>query len=133
MTVQNLLNINSLSIILNKGVHNTLVTHQVNVKILNSCNYVDFTLVYLLCFERRCAEYSTCDVVEYTCFTELAEIYIQKLKNKNSSMLYFEVWENEPITTHRNHRGSNSFDEDEPGNLIDPTGCLDSPYFNCYR
>jgi murein DD-endopeptidase MepM/ murein hydrolase activator NlpD len=47
-------------------------------------------------------------------------LYIQKLRNKNPSMLHFEVWENEPIATHRNYLGGNWFAEEMPENLRDP-------------
>jgi murein DD-endopeptidase MepM/ murein hydrolase activator NlpD len=52
-------------------------------------------------------------------------LYIQKLKNKNPSMLHFEVWRNEPISAHRNYLGGNWFAEEMPENLIDPTGYLE--------
>ena len=52
--------------------------------------------------------------------------YIRKLKNKNPSMLHFELWENKPITSHRNYLGGNWFSEEKPENLIDPTEYLAS-------
>ncbi|WP_292387528.1 M23 family metallopeptidase [Methanosarcina sp. UBA5] len=52
-------------------------------------------------------------------------LYIQKLKNKNPSMLHFEVWRSEPITAHRNYLGGNWFAEERPENLVDPTGYLE--------
>lgn len=52
-------------------------------------------------------------------------LYIQKLKNKNPSMLHFEVWRSEPITTHKNYLGGNWFAEEMPENLIDPTRYLE--------
>lgn len=55
-------------------------------------------------------------------------LYIQKLKNKNSSMLHFEVWKDEAITTHSNYLGGNWFTEEKPENLKDPTGYLESLY-----
>jgi murein DD-endopeptidase MepM/ murein hydrolase activator NlpD len=53
-------------------------------------------------------------------------LYIKKLKNKNLSMLHFELWENEPITIHRNYLGGNWFAEEKPENLMDPTEYLES-------
>jgi hypothetical protein len=35
-------------------------------------------------------------------------------------MLHFELWKNEPITTHKNYLGGNWFAEEKPENLIDP-------------
>lgn len=55
-------------------------------------------------------------------------LYIQRLKNKNPSMLHFEVWENEPIAAHRNYLGGNWFAEEMPENLRDPAGCLKLSY-----
>ncbi|HWQ47815.1 MAG TPA: M23 family metallopeptidase [Methanosarcina sp.] len=52
-------------------------------------------------------------------------LYIQKLKNKNPSMLHFEVWKNEPIFAHGNYLGGNWFAGEMPENLIDPTGYLE--------
>lgn len=52
-------------------------------------------------------------------------LYIQNLKNKNPSMLHFEVWRSEPITAHKNYLGGNWFAEEMPENLIDPTGYLE--------
>lgn len=40
-------------------------------------------------------------------------------------MLHFELWKNQPITTHRNYLGGNWFGEEKPGNLMDPTGYLE--------
>lgn len=51
-------------------------------------------------------------------------LYIQKLKNKNPSMLHLEVWEDEPVTTHRNYLGGNWFSEEMPENLKDPAQYL---------
>ncbi|WP_410509838.1 M23 family metallopeptidase [Methanosarcina hadiensis] len=55
-------------------------------------------------------------------------LYIQKLKNKNPCMLHFEVWKDEPITTHRNYLGGNWFSEETPENLKDPARYLKSLY-----
>jgi murein DD-endopeptidase MepM/ murein hydrolase activator NlpD len=52
--------------------------------------------------------------------------YIQRLKNKNPSMLHFELWKDNPITTHRNYLGGNWFSEEKPENLVDPTRYLES-------
>ncbi|MEN6293842.1 MAG: M23 family metallopeptidase [Methanobacterium sp.] len=52
-------------------------------------------------------------------------LYIHKLKNKNPSILHFEVWRNEPISAQRNYLGGNWFAEEMPENLIDPTGYLE--------
>jgi murein DD-endopeptidase MepM/ murein hydrolase activator NlpD len=56
---------------------------------------------------------------------ESCPLYIRKLKNRNPSMLHFELWKNQPITTHRNYLGGNWFGEEKPENLIDPTGYLE--------
>jgi len=53
-------------------------------------------------------------------------LYIQKLKNKNPSMLHFEVWKNEPITAHRHYLGGNWFADEKPKNLVDPAEYLES-------
>jgi hypothetical protein len=53
-------------------------------------------------------------------------LYIQKLKNKNPSMLHFEVWKNEPMAAHRNYLGGNWFAEEMPENLRDPAEYLGS-------
>lgn len=53
-------------------------------------------------------------------------LYIQKLKNKNPSMLHFELWKDQPITTHKNYLGGNWFSKEKPENLIDPTRLLES-------
>ena len=60
----------------------------------------------------------------------LMDFILNDLKNKNPSMLHFEVWENEPVVTHRNYLGGNWFAEEIPENLIDPTGYLErlDPY-----
>jgi murein DD-endopeptidase MepM/ murein hydrolase activator NlpD len=55
---------------------------------------------------------------------EFCPLYIQKLKDKNPSMLHFELWENQPITTHRNYLGGNWFAEEKPENLMNPTEYL---------
>lgn len=55
-------------------------------------------------------------------------LYIQKLKNKNPSMLHFEVWKYEAITTHENYLGGNWFSEKMPENLKDPARYLESLY-----
>lgn len=52
--------------------------------------------------------------------------YIRKLKNKNPSMLHFELWKDKPITSHRNYLGGNWFSEEKPENLVDPTEYLAS-------
>ncbi len=59
---------------------------------------------------------------------ESCPYYIQKLKHKNPSMLHFELWENRPITTHKNYLGGNWFSEEKPENLMDPTRLLESLY-----
>lgn len=56
---------------------------------------------------------------------DFCPLYIRKLKNKNPSMLHFEVWRNEPIAAHRNYLGGNWFAEKMPENLIDPTEYLE--------
>lgn len=52
--------------------------------------------------------------------------YIQKLKNKNPSMLHLELYLKDPITTHDKYLGGNWFDNKKPTNLIDPTAYLKS-------
>lgn len=59
---------------------------------------------------------------------ESCPLYIQKLKNKNPSMLHFELWKNHPITTHINYLGGNWFAEEKPENLRNPTRYLESLY-----
>lgn len=56
---------------------------------------------------------------------DFCPLYIQKLKNKNPSMLHFEVWKNKPIVAHKSYLGGNWFAEEMPENLIDPTGYLE--------
>ncbi|KKG16888.1 metalloendopeptidase [Methanosarcina sp. 2.H.T.1A.6] len=55
---------------------------------------------------------------------ESSPSYIRKLKNKNSSMLHFELWKDKPITSHRDYLGGNWFSEEKPENLVDPTEYL---------
>ncbi|KKH45689.1 M23 family metallopeptidase [Methanosarcina sp. 1.H.A.2.2] len=57
---------------------------------------------------------------------EFSPSYIRKLKNKNSSMLHFELWKDKPITSHRDYLGGNWFSEEKPENLVDPTEYLAS-------
>lgn len=57
---------------------------------------------------------------------ESSPFYIRKLKNKNSSMLHFELWKDKPITSHRDYLGGNWFSEEKPENLVDPTEYLGS-------
>ena len=52
--------------------------------------------------------------------------YIQKLKNKNPSMLHFELYSEKPIITHKNYLGGNWFNFNKPDNLLDPTAYLQS-------
>ena len=52
--------------------------------------------------------------------------YIRKLKDKNPSMLHFELWEKDPISSHRNYLGGNWFSREKPENLLDPTEYLES-------
>ncbi len=56
---------------------------------------------------------------------ESCPLYIQKLKNKNPSMLHFELWKKQPVIAHRNYLGGNWFAEERPENLMDPTGYLE--------
>ncbi|KKG12061.1 M23 family metallopeptidase [Methanosarcina sp. 2.H.A.1B.4] len=55
---------------------------------------------------------------------ESSPSYIRKLKNKNPSMLHFELWKDKPITANRDYLGGNWFSEEKPENLIDPTEYL---------
>lgn len=57
---------------------------------------------------------------------ECALSYILKLKNKNPSMLHFELWKDKPVTSHRKYPGGNWFSEEKPENLIDPAEYLAS-------
>ena len=52
--------------------------------------------------------------------------YIQKLKNKNPSMLHLELYSNNPIKSHDNYLGGNWFGDKKPNNLLDPTEYLKS-------
>ena len=52
--------------------------------------------------------------------------YIQKLKNKNPSMLHLELYLNDPITSHENYLGGNWFGHKKPNNLVDPTTYMKS-------
>lgn len=52
--------------------------------------------------------------------------YIQKLKNKNPSMLHLELYLNDPITSHDNYLGGNWFGHKKPNNLVDPTTYMKS-------
>jgi len=53
-------------------------------------------------------------------------LYIRNLKDKNPSMLHFELWKSQPISTHRDYLGGNWFAEEKPENLMDPTRLLES-------
>ncbi|WP_440948381.1 M23 family metallopeptidase [Methanosarcina sp. T3] len=57
---------------------------------------------------------------------EYSPSYIRKLKNKNPSMLHFELWKDKPITSHKDYLGGNWFSEEKPENLIDPAEYLTS-------
>ncbi len=57
---------------------------------------------------------------------ESSPSYIRKLKNKNPSMLHFELWKDKPVTSHRDYLGGNWFSEEKPENLVDPTEYLAS-------
>lgn len=59
---------------------------------------------------------------------ESCPLYIRKLKDKNPSMLHFELWKNQPITAHRNYLGGNWFARERPENLMDPTEYLERIY-----
>jgi hypothetical protein len=63
-------------------------------------------------------------VLNSTKIDEFCPLYIQKLKDKNPDMLHFELWKNQPITTHRNYLGGNWFTEERPENLMNPTEYL---------
>lgn len=52
--------------------------------------------------------------------------YIQKLKNKNHSMLHLELYLNDPITSHDNYLGGNWLGHKKPNNLVNPTAYLKS-------
>ena len=57
---------------------------------------------------------------------ENAPEYIQKLKDKNPSMLHFELWEAEPVVEDHDYLGGNWFGDDRPKKLLDPTEYLRS-------
>jgi hypothetical protein len=50
----------------------------------------------------------------------------QGLFYKTPHHLHFELWENQPINTHRNYLGGNWFAEEKPENLMNPTRLLKS-------
>lgn len=52
---------------------------------------------------------------------ENSPLYIQKLKDKNPSMLHLELFSDHPIGTHEKYLGGNWFDQERPKNLLDPT------------
>lgn len=52
--------------------------------------------------------------------------YIRTLKDKNPSMLHFELWKKDPLSSHKNYLGGNWFGEDKPENLMNPTEYLES-------
>jgi len=56
---------------------------------------------------------------------ETSPKYIQKLKGKNPSMLHLELFSNNPIARHEKYLGGNWFDDEKPGQLLDPTKVLD--------
>ncbi|MBP2030241.1 murein DD-endopeptidase MepM/ murein hydrolase activator NlpD [Methanohalophilus levihalophilus] len=51
---------------------------------------------------------------------ETAPLYIQDLKNRNPSMLHFELWNKEPCTSPPDYLGGNWFEEGVPDGLLDP-------------
>jgi len=57
---------------------------------------------------------------------ESSPSYIRKLKDKNPSMLHFELWKDKPVTSHGDYLGGNWFSEEKPENLIDPAEYLAS-------
>jgi murein DD-endopeptidase MepM/ murein hydrolase activator NlpD len=56
---------------------------------------------------------------------ESCPLYIRKLKDRNPSMLHFELWKKQPTAKNRNYLGGNWFGEEKPENLMDPTGYLE--------
>lgn len=52
--------------------------------------------------------------------------YIQKLKEKNPSMLHFELVEDTPVVEDNNYIGGNWFGNKGPRKLLDPTEYLSS-------
>lgn len=52
--------------------------------------------------------------------------YIKKLKDRNPSMLHFELWEAEPFVEDNDYLGGNWFGDDRPKMLLDPTEYLRS-------
>lgn len=65
-------------------------------------------------------------VLNCTKINESSPSYIRKLKNKNPSMLHFELWKDKPVTSHGDYLGGNWFSEEKPENLLDPTEYLAS-------
>lgn len=52
--------------------------------------------------------------------------YIRKLKDKNPSMLHFELWEDNPVVKDSNYLGGNWFGDSRPQKLLNPTEYLRS-------
>lgn len=52
--------------------------------------------------------------------------YVQKLKDKNLSMLHFELWKEAPVVEDNNDLGGNWFGDKGPRKLLDPTEYLSS-------
>lgn len=57
---------------------------------------------------------------------ETSPPYIQKLKDKNPSMLHLELYSKDPIVSHKDYLGGNWFGPKKPDNLINPTEYLKS-------
>lgn len=57
---------------------------------------------------------------------KFSPVYIQKLRDKNPSMLHFELYSREPIQSHKNYCGGNWFGPSKPSNLLDPTDYLET-------
>ncbi|WP_244603392.1 M23 family metallopeptidase [Methanococcoides sp. NM1] len=56
--------------------------------------------------------------------------YIRKLKDKNPSMLHFELWEADPVVEDSDYLGGNWFGDNRPKKLLDPTEYLRSIEIN---
>ena len=52
--------------------------------------------------------------------------YIQKLKDRNPSMLHFELYGSDAIEADKNYLGGNWFNKNKPKQLLDPSEYLES-------
>lgn len=52
--------------------------------------------------------------------------YIQRLKDRNPSMLHFELYGSDAIESHKDYLGGNGFNKNNPKGLLDPSKYLES-------